>query len=137
EPVKRAEPVERVRPTEAAKPLYTAKPARKREPVPDKPVTIPPIPRVCVRSKLGKLLSMDHITPTVGLMTLAGCLTFLIAPADDPGSDARMAAALNPGLPMVVLDPGHGGRDQGATANDLVEKDLTLDVAFRAERLLQ
>jgi N-acetylmuramoyl-L-alanine amidase len=70
-------------------------------------------------------------------MTLAGCLTFLIAPNDDPGADARIAAALNPGLPMVVLDPGHGGRDQGAAANDLVEKDLTLDVAFRAERLLQ
>ena len=80
---------------------------------------------------------MEHITPTVGLMTLAGCLTFLIAPNDDPGVDARMAAALNPGLPVVVLDPGHGGRDQGATANELAEKDLTLDLAFRTERLLQ
>jgi N-acetylmuramoyl-L-alanine amidase len=70
-------------------------------------------------------------------MTLAGCLTFLIAPTDDSGTDARMAAALNPGLPVVVIDPGHGGRDQGATANALVEKDLTLDLAFRTERLLQ
>jgi N-acetylmuramoyl-L-alanine amidase len=70
-------------------------------------------------------------------MTLAGCLTFLVAPNDDQHADARMAAALNPGLPIVVLDPGHGGRDRGAAANALVEKDLTLDLAFRAERLLQ
>jgi len=36
----------------------------------------------------------------------------------------------------VVLDPGHGGRDAGAVANGLQEKDVVLDVARRvAERL--
>jgi N-acetylmuramoyl-L-alanine amidase len=70
-------------------------------------------------------------------MTLAGCLTFLIAPGDDAGSDARVAAALSPSLPMVIIDPGHGGRDDGAVANGLVEKNLTLDLAFRVESLLQ
>ena len=80
---------------------------------------------------------MEHITPTVGLMTLAGCLTFLIAPADDAGSDARISAALNQSLPIVVIDPGHGGRDDGAVANGLKEKDLTLDLGFRVEGLLQ
>ncbi|MGF0101184.1 N-acetylmuramoyl-L-alanine amidase [Bariatricus sp. SGI.019] len=30
---------------------------------------------------------------------------------------------------VVVLDPGHGGNDGGASANDLVEKDLTLKIA--------
>ena len=115
----------------------TASRPPKSEAVSDRPVTNPSPPQVGVRGKLAKIFSMDHITPTVGLMTLAGCLTFLITPTEDQVSDARMAAALNPGLPMVVIDPGHGGRDQGATANDLVEKELTLDLAFRTERLLQ
>jgi N-acetylmuramoyl-L-alanine amidase len=118
-------------------PLETTTPARKSEPVLKRPVTDPPVRRVGVWQKLRKVLSMEHVTPTVGLMTLAGCLTFLIAPNEDPGADARVAAALNPGLPIVVVDPGHGGRDRGASANELVEKDLTLDLAFRAERLLQ
>lgn len=37
----------------------------------------------------------------------------------------------------VVLDPGHGGHDPGAVANNgLMEKDVTLDVAHRAAPLL-
>lgn len=42
-----------------------------------------------------------------------------------------------PGRPMVVIDPGHGGRDPGATgaSGEVQEKDLTLLVAreLRAE----
>jgi N-acetylmuramoyl-L-alanine amidase len=39
----------------------------------------------------------------------------------------------------VVLDPGHGGSDSGAVNSTygLVEKILTLDIAFRAQALLQ
>jgi N-acetylmuramoyl-L-alanine amidase len=80
---------------------------------------------------------MEHITPSVGLMTLAGCLTFLIAPNDDPGTDPRITAMLNPDLPTIVIDAGHGGQDPGTKGNGLVEKDLTLDMAFRVEKQLQ
>jgi N-acetylmuramoyl-L-alanine amidase len=38
---------------------------------------------------------------------------------------------------VVVLDPGHGGPDSGAMCGTLMEKDLTLDVASRAELLLR
>jgi N-acetylmuramoyl-L-alanine amidase len=38
---------------------------------------------------------------------------------------------------LVVIDPGHGGQDPGTTKTGLVEKELTLDVAQRLERLLQ
>jgi N-acetylmuramoyl-L-alanine amidase len=38
---------------------------------------------------------------------------------------------------LVVLDPGHGGQDSGAMSGNILEKDLTLDVAWRVERLLQ
>ena len=37
----------------------------------------------------------------------------------------------------IVLDPGHGGDDFGTTDNDLVEKDLTLDIAGRLAKLLR
>ncbi len=33
------------------------------------------------------------------------------------------------GKPVVMIDPGHGGIDHGATVNGLVEKDLVLDFA--------
>lgn len=33
--------------------------------------------------------------------------------------------------PMVLLDPGHGGKDPGISAGGLLEKDLTLDLARR------
>src|SRR5918911_2855120 len=48
------------------------------------------------------------------------------------------AAALVPeSLSVVVIDPGHGGQDSGAMCAGMLEKDLTLDVAQRIDRLLQ
>jgi len=37
---------------------------------------------------------------------------------------------------VVVLDPGHGGQDSGAMCGGIMEKDLTLDIARRVDRLL-
>ena len=72
--------------------------------------------------------------PCVGLVVLGGCLTFLVAPDEQPYFENPAAHSA---FPVVVLDPGHGGRDDGARSNGLVEKELTLDVAARAEKLLQ
>jgi N-acetylmuramoyl-L-alanine amidase len=36
----------------------------------------------------------------------------------------------------VVIDPGHGGIDPGSSAFGMVEKELTLDLARRLERIL-
>ena len=79
---------------------------------------------------------MQHSMPCVGIVVLAGCLTFIVAPDPQPSLDHRVATALH-ALPTIILDPGHGGVDDGARANGLVEKELTLDVALRTERLLQ
>lgn len=38
---------------------------------------------------------------------------------------------------LLVLDPGHGGTDPGATGNGLVEKTLTLDICKRAEEYIK
>jgi N-acetylmuramoyl-L-alanine amidase len=41
------------------------------------------------------------------------------------------------GPPTVVIDPGHGGIDDGTKYFGLAEKDVTLDVAERLERILK
>jgi N-acetylmuramoyl-L-alanine amidase len=41
------------------------------------------------------------------------------------------------GPPTVVIDPGHGGIDDGTKYFGLAEKDCTLDVAERLERILK
>jgi len=79
---------------------------------------------------------MKNAMPCVGLVVLAGCLTFIVAPDEGPSLESRVEAALNT-LPTVVLDPGHGGKDDGAKGNGLVEKNLSLDVALRIEQILK
>jgi N-acetylmuramoyl-L-alanine amidase len=59
-----------------------------------------------------------------------------VAPDEGPSTDAKIEAVLN-ALPTVVLDPGHGGKDDGASGNGLVEKNLSLDVALRVEKILK
>lgn len=40
-------------------------------------------------------------------------------------------------ITCVIIDAGHGGQDSGAVHAGVQEKDLTLDVALRLERLLR
>lgn len=87
-------------------------------------------------SWVGSAFSVQNALPCVGVVVFAGCLTFLIAPDElpsMPGSSDKSGQ----GLPMVILDPGHGGADGGGKGRGLLEKDLTLDVAQRTERLLK
>ena len=35
---------------------------------------------------------------------------------------------------IAVIDPGHGGSDPGAVANDVLEKDVNLEVALRLRK---
>jgi N-acetylmuramoyl-L-alanine amidase len=47
---------------------------------------------------------------------------------------ASGSTATNPRL--IVIDPGHGGSDDGAMHNGLVEKELTLDISKRLRAML-
>ena len=51
-----------------------------------------------------------------------------VAEADRPASAPLQAAAAN-GLPIVVVDPGHGGIDSGAMVHGLVEKNIVFAFA--------
>jgi N-acetylmuramoyl-L-alanine amidase len=56
------------------------------------------------------------------------------------GTEPASAAAAPPGaerLITVVIDAGHGGEDPGAIYKGKREKDITLDIAKRLQRLLE
>ena len=53
------------------------------------------------------------------------------------GGPYTMARQLGLGVSRIVIDPGHGGHDPGATGKGVSEAELVLDVALRLERLLQ
>jgi len=72
--------------------------------------------------------------PFVGLLMLISGAWLLLPPA---GLDIVSYGPVDRSLPTIVVDAGHGGRDRGAMANGLREKDLTLDTALRLERLLR
>ncbi len=40
--------------------------------------------------------------------------------------------------PLIIVDPGHGGKDDGATSpNGLLEKELNLDISKRLKKILE
>jgi N-acetylmuramoyl-L-alanine amidase len=63
----------------------------------------------------------------------------LVSPA--PPASIRggysLARQLGLGVSRIVIDPGHGGSDPGASGNGVTEAALVLDVALRLEKLLQ
>jgi N-acetylmuramoyl-L-alanine amidase len=57
----------------------------------------------------------------------------------DAVADVRVREARLPGRPIVLIDPGHGGRDPGAPgiSGNIREKDLTLAMAKELADLLE
>ncbi len=75
--------------------------------------------------------------PCVGLVVLVGSVTFIIAPDEEPAKARHYTAPGQESLPLIVIDPGHGGRDEGARSHGLVEKHLALDLARRVDKRLK
>jgi N-acetylmuramoyl-L-alanine amidase len=93
----------------------------------------------------------------VGLIVFMGYFSFLVTPDDNfappphpvAGSHLtgkELALATTPdeappmpgsGPPTVVIDPGHGGIDDGTKYFGLAEKDVTLDVGQRLRDILK
>ena len=57
----------------------------------------------------------------------------------EPVAGVRVRAARFPGRPIVLIDPGHGGRDPGArgVSGSTLEKDLTMATARELADLLE
>jgi N-acetylmuramoyl-L-alanine amidase len=76
----------------------------------------------------------------LGLLLMIGSFAWWQWTSPPIGMAPRAAATPAPPrapFPVVVLDPGHGGQDSGAMCAGVLEKDLTLDIAQRIERLLE
>lgn len=54
-----------------------------------------------------------------------------------PETERVTATAFPLAVRRVVLDAGHGGTDPGATAPELLEKEITLDIGRRLQTLLE
>src|SRR2546423_11386681 len=72
-----------------------------------------------------------------GLLLMAGSFVWLQVTAVPP-SLTRLELPPPPPAPfaVVVIDPGHGGQDSGTVKTGMGEKELTLDLAHRGERLV-
>ena len=75
-----------------------------------------------------------------GLLLMIASLVWISVHQEMPPAIHRQSKAIRSRIPkpfaVVVLDPGHGGQDSGAICGGVMEKDLTLDVARRVDRLL-
>lgn len=81
--------------------------------------------------------AIQNVVTWLGLaVMLASFVWWQILSIPRPSASARRTAAPAP-FTLVVLDPGHGGQDSGAMCGSVYEKDLTLDIAQRVDRLLQ
>jgi len=89
------------------------------------------------RKRLGLPGAMRNIVAWMGvLLMLASFVWWQILSTPQPATSTRRTGAPAP-FTLVVIDPGHGGQDSGAMCGAIYEKDLTLDVAQRVDRLLQ
>src|SRR5438046_2891771 len=75
----------------------------------------------------------------LGLLLLATSFVWFVRlwPPRPPSAAERKPVVRGEQPLVVVLDPGHGGQDSGAMCGSVLEKDLNLDVALRAELLLR
>jgi N-acetylmuramoyl-L-alanine amidase len=86
----------------------------------------------------GRLLfrGIQNAVAWLGLLLMIASFAWwqlLLRPAPPAAAEATVPAPFT----LVVLDPGHGGQDSGSMGSGVLEKDLTLEVAQRVDRLLQ
>jgi N-acetylmuramoyl-L-alanine amidase len=84
--------------------------------------------------------ALRNVLAFAGLLLMTASLIWIAfqqheRPAVNRQSKATQPTTSKP-FAVVILDPGHGGQDSGAMVGGVMEKDLTLDVARRIERLL-
>jgi N-acetylmuramoyl-L-alanine amidase len=82
-------------------------------------------------SAKNSFITIEKTNPDVKLEIIAGS-----GPDELYVSVASVMAPVS-GSKVVVLDPGHGGKDPGAVFNGCKEKDYNLDISLRCEAILK
>ncbi len=84
--------------------------------------------------------ALRNVLAVAGLLLIMASLVWISFHEEKRPIIKGESKATRPGtskpFTVVVLDPGHGGQDSGAMCGGVMEKDLTLDVACRVDRLL-
>ena len=94
-----------------------------------------PCPPVTRRLLLGRLVSG---TGVVGTFLLPARLHAAMAASHGPGPATPERKGAGPPRPLVMLDPGHGGKDPGAIGvSGTYEKQVALATAFELKRQLE
>jgi N-acetylmuramoyl-L-alanine amidase len=145
QPATSAPPVLPPPPTPAVKPA----PASAKLPVKTDVPVVPPVRVPGLSPEAAKPETTTGGSPAIPAPVLA--VEELHPAAGDPGPSevAKAARATSSGtnslirtlglkINRVVIDPGHGGHDQGTEgAKGLLEKDVVLDIALRVGKLVQ
>jgi N-acetylmuramoyl-L-alanine amidase len=128
---------ERLHPITVAQPRVTPTQTIVDDPVPvlvREPAPPPPVP-AGVASRPAAADPADE--PALAAAPRAPPSSEPAPPSANTAGGFSLARQLGLGVSRIVIDPGHGGRDPGARAQNVEEADLTLDVALRLEKLLQ
>jgi len=99
----------------------------------------------CIREPAPMLASAPVMPPPAARIAVAPlpaadplpAPTATSAPPRNVGGGYSLARQLGLSVSRIVIDPGHGGHDPGATGRSISEAELVLDVALRVEKLLQ
>ena len=113
--------------------------------VPTAPPTLPTVP-VLLQSRMVAPLSTRWIPAApVGIAPMepaepsspaAQDAPPITPPARNVGGGFSIARQLGLSVSRIVIDPGHGGHDPGATGKGVTEAAVVLDIALRLEKLL-
>ncbi len=86
-----------------------------------------------------KTKTTGSLSQTVLTLVTSKAAKFSVGPSSDGTALNIMfidQSEIQPRVPMVVLDPGHGGKDTGTRGDNLDEKDVNLDVALKVGQIL-
>jgi len=114
----------------------------------DPPKPLESVDTANANQKEKKPEKVDVSKPTDGIVVLRDNKKVAVnskTPVADPPKVAALpgtkplslAQQLGLGVKKIVLDPGHGGKDPGAMAFNLKEKDIVLDIAKRLAPVLK
>ncbi len=127
----KTEPVTAVKPAvkpDLPEPAAVEPSTRQLSKVPEKPASAPDLPRVPVASATETPSTMAPLPP--GEIGKAAHHT--------ASGETSLVRALGLKVARVVIDPGHGGHDQGTQgAHGLIEKEVVLDVAKRLGKMIE